>query len=283
MKKFLILGANGMVGHLISIYLIESGYDVSTLTRRPFPYGKNIVLEASDFISLKRIILNSNFDFIINSIGVLNDKAEKNKSLAVQINSLLPLFLMEITSNTNTKIIHLSTDCVFSGNSEYYLENSIKDGQSFYDKTKALGEIINNKDITFRNSIVGPDISENGIGLLNWFLKQTDPIFGYSNVLWNGVTSLELSKAIVHFSENNYSGIYHLVNNEPISKLNLLRLFNKYFRNNEVTIIDSPNKISNKVLKNTRTDVDYNVPDYDRMIYELSLWFKNHNIYGKIY
>lgn len=283
MKKFLILGANGMVGHLISIYLIESGYDVSTLTRRPFPYGKNIVLDASDFISLKRIILNSNFDFIINSIGVLNDQAEKNKSLAVQINSFLPLFLMEITSNTNTKIIHLSTDCVFSGNSEYYLENSIKDGQSFYDKSKALGEIINNKDITFRNSIVGPDISENGIGLLNWFLKQTDPIYGYSNVFWNGVTSLELSKAIVHFSEKNYSGIYHLVNNKPISKLNLLRLFNKYFRNNEVNIIDNPNKISNKVLKNTRTDVDYNVPDYDRMIYELSLWVKNHNIYGKIY
>src|SRR5699024_1115052 len=107
-----------------------------------------------------------------------------------------------------TKIIHMSTDCVFSGKIGNYKEDSLRDGETFYDRSKALGELDNQKDLTFRNSIIGPDINENGIGLFNWFMKQEGSINGYSKAIWTGVTTLTLAKAMDSALKEDLVGIY---------------------------------------------------------------------------
>ena len=90
----------------------------------------------------------------------------------------------------------MSTDCVFSGKTGWYSETSSRDGETFYDRSKALGELENNKDLTFRNSIIGPDLNKNGIGLFNWFMKQEGQIYGFTKAIWTGVTTLTLAKAM---------------------------------------------------------------------------------------
>lgn len=274
--RILVLGATGMAGHTITLYLIEKGYDVTAFSRSTFPYCENINGDILDFDFVKGIIRNNNFDAIINAVGILNQDAENNKSTAILINSYLPHFLVEITKDTNTKIIHMSTDCVFSGKTGNYAENSYKDGESFYDRTKALGELDNEKDLTFRNSIIGPDMHFNGIGLFNWFMKQNTNIYGYTRAIWTGVTTLTLAKAIEIALKENITGIYNLVNNQKISKYELLKILNKYMRNNKIDII--PNNINeiDKSLINNRKDLSFIVPSYETMVKEMSEWISYH-------
>jgi dTDP-4-dehydrorhamnose reductase len=274
--KFLILGAGGMAGHVITIYLIEKGHDVTGFDKKQLHYCNTIVGDARNESLIAKVIKVGEYDTIINCIGILNQFAEQNKSLAVYLNAWLPNLLADLTRDSKTKIIHMSTDCVFSGKRGNYTEQDIPDGETIYDKTKALGELNDNKNITLRNSIVGPDINENGIGLLNWFMKEEGPVKGYINVLWTGLTTLQLAKAMEQAAEDRITGLYNMVYSEPITKYNLLLLFNKYLRKGTVVIEPSDVLVVNKSLKRTNFDFDYLIPDYEKMIYELAVWINNH-------
>ena len=174
----------------------------------------------------------------------------------------------------------MSTDCVFAGNSGPYSESSLKDGRTFYDRTKALGEINNNNNLTFRNSIIGPDMKSNGIGLFNWFMKQDSDIIGYNKAIWTGVTTLTLAKAMEKAIADDLSGLYNLVNNSSISKYQLLKLFNNEFKNGEINIIKDENFVLDKSLINTRIDLNFKVPSYEEMILEMKDWiFMNKHYY----
>lgn len=274
--KLLVLGGTGMAGHTISIYFKEAGYDVTALSRREVDYCKNIKKDITDFESLKKIITEGKYDAIINTIGILNQNAEDNKSSAIILNSYLPHFLCDITKNMETRIIHMSTDCVFSGKTGGYTENSFRDGESFYDRTKALGELENDKDLTFRNSVIGPDINKNGIGLFNWFMKQEGQVYGFTKAIWTGVTTLTLAKAMEQALKEQLTGIYNLVNNETINKYELLKLFNKYMKENKIEILPSDKVSLDKSLINNRTDFSFKVPSYDTMIAEMKEWIYTH-------
>ena len=277
--KFLVFGAAGMAGHMISMYLIEQGHEVLGFDRRKVGHCKSIVGDARDLVSVRGLVRSGRFDSVINCIGILNQQAEQNKELAVFLNSYFPHFLAEITKDTNTQIIHMSTDCVFSGDRGDYVEDDFPDGPSFYDRTKALGELEDNKNITMRNSIVGPDMNEDGIGLLNWFMKQNGSIRGYTKAIWTGLTTLELARAMEYAAMVKASGLYNMVYTEPISKYDLLVLFNKYLRGNEVCIQPWDGVVIDKSLKRTRFDFEYLVPDYDKMVYEMAEWIKEHRRY----
>ncbi|MFU2013711.1 SDR family oxidoreductase [Peribacillus butanolivorans] len=274
--KILVLGATGMAGHIISIYLIEGGHDVTAFSRRRFEYCKNIIGDITDFAKVKNVILEGEYDAVINAIGILNNDAEQNKPLAVLLNSYLPHYLSDITKNLKTRLIHMSTDCVFSGKTGRYTETSFKDGETFYDRTKALGELENNTDLTFRNSIIGPDLNEDGIGLFNWFMKQEGQINGFTKAIWTGVTTLTLVKAIEKALEENLTGLYNLVNNESINKFDLLKLFNKYLKNDAIAILPSNSMVIDKSLVNNRRDFKFVVPSYEQMIIEMKEWIENH-------
>jgi dTDP-4-dehydrorhamnose reductase len=137
--RYLILGAGGMAGHIISIYLIEKGHEVYTFSRQSIKYGINITGDVKDINRLNEIVTNYQFDCVVNAVGVLNQKAEDFPAESVFINSYLPHYLAEVTKEMKTKLIHLSTDCVFSGNKGNYIEIDLKDGLSMYDRSKALG------------------------------------------------------------------------------------------------------------------------------------------------
>ena len=171
---------------------------------------------------------------------------------------------------------NMSTDCVFSGRRGTYNEASIPDGETYYDRTKALGEVNDSRNLTFRNSIVGPDMYENGIGLFNWFMKQNAPIGGYTKAVWTGVTTLTLAKAMDAALETNLSGLYNLVNNDTISKYELLGLFNKYFKDGKLQINENPDFICDKSLVNNRKDFPFIVPSYEIMVQEMHEWIISH-------
>ncbi len=275
--KFLVLGCNGMAGHTISLYLKEQGHEVYGFDKSKSIYIENYAGDARDTDLLKKIIDSGNYDSIINCIGLLNQYAEQNKALATFLNSYLPHFLAEVTSKTDTQIIHMSTDCVFSGKRGEYTENDFRDGETFYDRSKALGELEDNKNITLRNSIVGPDINPNGIGLLNWVLQQNGEINGYTKAMWTGQTTLQLAKTMEAAAMEKASGLYNTVPDHSISKYDLIKLFNHYLNDDSLKINPVEGVNLDKSLKRTRFDFGYLIPDYEKMIAEMAEWIKKHH------
>ncbi len=275
--KYLVLGASGMAGHTIAIYLQERGYDVTAFTRNPFPYcNNNITGDAMDRNLIVSILQENDYDVVINCIGLLNKDCDVEQSMAVYLNSYLPYLIKDVIKDSKTKLIHMSTDCVFSGKKGKYNENSFCDGDTFYDRTKALGEVEDNKNLTFRNSIVGPDMNIKGIGLFNWFMEQNGTINGYLKAIWTGVTTLTLAKAMEKAYIQNITGIYNLVNNETISKFDLLNLFNKHLKNGSTNIVPSDRVDLDKSLINNRNDFSFEVPSYETMVIEMRDWINKH-------
>lgn len=275
--KFLILGCNGMAGHIISLYLKEQGHDVTGFARSKSQFITSIIGDATDTELLRRIICSGEYDAVVNAIGLLNQFAENNHAASVFINSYLPHFLAEITQDISTRIIHMSTDCVFSGKSGKYTESSVPDGTTFYDRSKAMGELNDNKNLTLRNSIVGPDIKSSGIGLLNWFMQQKGPsVNGFKGAIWTGQTTLQLAKTIEKAVEQHATGLINAVPPTSITKFELLRLFNKYLRNGELIINPIDGIIADKSLVRTNFTFNYSIPDYEIMVSEMAEWMRVH-------
>lgn len=275
--KLLVLGCNGMAGHLISLYFKEAGHNVEGFARQVSKLlGTTIIGDVTDFKLLANTIKNGNYDAIINCVGILNQYAERDVSSSILINSYLPHYLSTITKDSNTRVIHMSTDCVFAGNDGPYFEDTFPNGRTIYDRTKALGELNNKKDLTLRNSIIGPDIKPEGIGLFNWFMLQNGTIKGYTKAIWSGVTTLTLAKAMEKALEFDLTGLLNLGNNSSINKYELLGLFNKYFRNNSLQIIPDGNLVLDKSLRSSRNDFAFRIPGYEEQIAELKEWMIEH-------
>lgn len=276
--KFLVLGATGMAGHTISLYLHEKGHDVTAFSTTPFPFCKNINGDAMDKAFVTSMLQEGSYDVVINCIGILNKACDKEPSRAVYLNSCLPHLIADTLKDTNTKLIHMSTNCVFSGKSGPYNEKSFRDGETSYDRTKALGEVEDDKNLTFRNSIIGPDMKENGVGLFNWFMKQNGTINGYTKAIWTGVTTLTLAKAMERAAIEGLTGIYNLVNNKSISKFDLLKLFNQHMKADTVSILPNDSVNIDKSLVNNRKDFSFEVPDYEQMVIEMKEWIYSHKV-----
>ena len=274
--KFFVLGCNGMAGHTISLYLKEQGHEVFGFDKSKSKYIDSATGDAQDTEFLRKHIAKSNYDSVINCIGILNQYAEKNKALAAFLNSYFPHFLAETTANTDTQVIHMSTDCVFSGKRGEYTEDDFRDGESFYDRSKALGELEDEKNITLRNSIIGPDINSNGIGLLNWFMQESGELNGYTTSIWTGQTTLQLAKTMEKAALERAHGLYNTVPDHSISKYDLLGLFNHYLKGNSLKINPVEGVNADKSLKRTKFEFSYLIPDYETMVAELAVWIKQH-------
>lgn len=274
--KFLIFGCNGMAGHTISLYLKEQGHEVLGFDMRESNLVPSVSGNAFNKDFIVNLVKTTKCDSIINCIGILNQAAEDNKASASYLNAYFPHLLAELTEGTDTQVIHMSTDCVFSGERGEYTEFDFPDGKTFYDRSKALGELNDNKNITLRNSIVGPDINPNGIGLLNWFMKQSGEINGYTKSMWTGQTTLQLAKTMEIAAKEKAFGLYNTVPSTSISKYELLKLFNHYLRNDEIEIHPVDGICADKSLKRINYEFDYRIPDYEEMVSDLAVWIGNH-------
>ena len=278
--KFFICGCNGMAEHTISLYLKEQGHEVYGFDLRESNLINSFAGNAFDTETIARVIKEGNYDTVINCIGVLNQFAENNHALAAFLNSYFPHFLAKTTEGSDTQVIHMSTDCVFSGKKGSYTEHDLRDGETFYDRSKALGELDDEKNITLRNSIVGADINPKGIGLLNWFMQQKGDINGYTKAMWTGQTTLQLAKTMEVAAKERAHGLYNTVPDHSISKCDLCELFNHYLRNDDITIHPIEGVNADKSLKRTRFEFSYLIPDYETMIAEMAEWiFKHKEMY----
>lgn len=272
-KKCLVLGGEGMLGHVVIKYIDSlPNFKVYFTTRNK---EKGIYFDAyKDIRKIGDIIKKIKPELIINCIGIVNSLVkEYNKDMVTFINSYFPQKLANICKLNNSKLIHISTDCVFSGKEGNYTENSLYSPIDFYGVSKAAGEIKDNRNLTIRTSILGPGIKEPKTGLMEWFLKQKGKsVKGFTKAIWSGLTTLELAKKIIEMHEKNVTGIIHIVS-EPITKYDLLSLI-KIVYNKDIIINADNNFICNRSMKSVRYDVNYSVPTHKQMLQDLKQWEK---------
>ncbi|KGE20725.1 dTDP-4-dehydrorhamnose reductase family protein [Paenibacillus wynnii] len=273
--KLLILGGNGMAGHMLVDYFRRQGkHHVFYTTRDKSDLG-GLHVDADDIAGMEKLVDIVSPGCIINAMGVLNHFAEHDKIGAYHINGFLPHRLRRAADTIHARLIHISTDCVFEGTRGGYTEEDTPDGTTVYSITKCLGEVRDPGHLTIRTSIIGPEIRTGGIGLMEWFLGQTGKVSGYRSVMWNGVTTLELAKAVDAMLESSVDGLIHLAHPQPVSKYELLQYIQTSFDKNDVEVVPEEQPVQDRTLTNTRPDVHFQLPSYPVMLAELAEWMKH--------
>tara|TARA_B100001057_G_C22861589_1_gene954754 strand:+ start:3537 stop:4418 length:882 start_codon:yes stop_codon:yes gene_type:complete len=272
-KKVMILGSTGLIGHQVYTYLKKKNkYELFNISKSKLN-SDTIILDATDYLKLEKEIFNIRPHFIVNCIGILIEKSEKYPDIAKKLNSKLPKQLQKTSEKLNSKIIHMSTDCVFSGVKGNYNENDIPDGVSAYAKSKIKGEIDNKNHLTIRTSVIGPELKK-GTELFDWFMREKNEVNGYTGSIWSGVTTLELSKMVFYCIENNINGIYNFSSLVPTTKYKLLITIKDVF-SKDIYVKKIIGVKTNKVLIDNRKLFNFKVPDYKTMIEDLYYEMKN--------
>ena len=269
--KVLVLGATGMAGHVVYNFLDRTKqYCLYNTVFRKELNSKSIICDIRNAGDLEEKIESLRPNYIINCIGALIRESKSNPDNTVLLNSWLPLFLSKLAVKYNFNLIHISTDCVFSGKKGSYRVDDFRDADDLYGRSKAIGELNNNRDLTIRTSIIGPELKQNGEGLFHWFLNQDQEVFGFKNAYWSGITTLELAKQINFFIENFNPGLINVAPENKISKYDLLQLLKREFNLN-VVINEECNVIIDKSLI---PSLGITVPSYEVMIKELYLFMQ---------
>lgn len=287
--KILIFGGSGMLGHRLWIELSKKHDTYVTIRRNKnifpdldvFPREKiRTNVEANYFDQVTRAVASIQPDLVINCIGLIKQMGHlaRDPLLSISLNSILPHRLSMICRVANIRMIHISTDCVFSGKKGNYTEEDDSDAVDLYGRTKFLGEVYYPHCVTLRTSIIGREIN-NKLGLIEWFLAQEDQINGYKNAIYSGVTTHELSRIIMEYVIPNQkiSGLYH-VSSHPISKYDLLQLTKQAFKK-DIKILPDADFKCERSLDSTkfRKATKYEPPSWEEMVEEMA---ETSNIYA---
>ena len=281
--KVLVLGSAGLIGHQVYNYLKDSdNYELHNISYQNKIQDDTVLLDARNEQVFIDKITSISPKYIVNCIGILIDGSNADPENSIFLNSYMPHRLTRLADKINAKLIHISTDCVFSGDKkEPYIETDEKDGGGVYAKTKGLGEVVSDKHLTLRTSVVGPELKNDGEELFHWFMGQSGEIPGYTKAIWSGVTTTELAKAVKWSIDHHITGLYHVTNNSSISKYDLLQLFQKYTKK-DINIKPFSGKDANKSFIDTRLLMDYKIPSYDQMIFDMvSLIADNRPLYSQ--
>jgi dTDP-4-dehydrorhamnose reductase len=274
MKKVLIIGGTGMAGHVMYYYLDSlKKYRMFNTVYRNRLTADSIICDVTVANSVKAVLDSVKPDYIINCVGALIRQSRSNPADTIYLNAFFPHKLKELAELSGSKLVHISTDCVFSGKKGDYSETDFRDADDVYGRSKALGEIFDENHATLRTSIIGPELKTDGEGLFHWFMKQSGEIKGYTEAFWSGVTTMELARAAEHVLSHNLTGLFHVSNGDPISKYELLKLFKDEFENGVSKIEPFENYSANKTLKPSGK-FDFEVPGYEKMIKEMGRWMK---------
>lgn len=283
--KILILGGDGMIGHKMAQVLSVQNHEIFISVRESKDLTlKRISPKAKVFFNdfLKDSILDFldkvNPDVIINAIGItIRRGAAENISDTIYLNSLFPHQISSWALAFKKRLIHFSTDCVFSGSEGSYLEDATPNALDYYGKTKGLGEINSKSSLTIRSSMIGPELY-NKTELFEWIINNKEKeINGFSRVMYSGVTTVYMARLLADLIDNhkNLSGIYNIAS-KPISKFELLHLINDNF---DLGLIINDNKtvISNKTLNASKIEkvIGFQPPSWDELIFELKKDYMN--------
>lgn len=240
-KRIVVLGANGMLGNAVLRFLAKkTDYEVHGTVRNwsavrelqnmapSARFVSGVDVESLD--SLTRMFATAQPDIVINCIGIVKQLADANDPLiALPINALLPHRLARLAQVAGARLVHMSTDCVFSGAKGNYVESDLPDAHDLYGRSKLLGEVDYPNAVTLRTSIIGHELTGNR-SLIDWFLSQTAEVQGYKNAIFSGLPTVEIARIIhEHVIPNpDMHGLYH-VSAEPINKYDLLSLVSKEY------------------------------------------------------
>lgn len=240
----MILGATGMLG---SSFLNFSKVEVDSMLfssrQHQLPQGKWFHFETRDsFEKLGELDLNQE-DLVVNCIGIIKSKIDSNNHRSVrealEVNSIFPLRLADYAETRGFRVLQIATDCVFSGSTGFYTENSEHDALDVYGRTKSLGEVLSPNFMNLRVSIIGPEIGS-GSSLVEWVRNQpkNGVITGFQDHLWNGVTSFNFAQlALGIFKARLFrSGTYHLVPKDYVTKDELVRLIAARLERNDLRV-----------------------------------------------
>jgi len=280
--RILILGGNGMLGHKawqilskeLDVYMTIRG-DFSEIEEFGiFDREKTICgVDVLDFPNLEKRVEKLYPEAILNCVGVVKQVDEAHDTIkSIEINSLLPHQLARLCSQINARLIHLSTDCVFSGCQGNYKEADIPDPLDLYGRTKLLGEVIEGRALTIRTSIIGPELKTRH-GLLEWFLSQEGKtIKGYQKAIFSGFSTAVLSDILkdIILKHRDLRGLYH-VSSKPISKFDLLTLIKEKMKLDVKIIPDDEFKCDRSLDSSKfRREVAYYPPSWKEIVKEMA-------------
>jgi dTDP-4-dehydrorhamnose reductase len=241
--KLLVLGANGMMGHKAYQIFTESGFDTYGIMRQNISTFKQFNLFDKDKIvdgidvtnseTLSKAFEKIKPDAVVNAIGVVKQICSEF-SPAAELNSLFPHQIARLCTIHGAKLVHMSTDCVFSGNKGYYTEKDLPDADDVYGRTKLMGEVIYGGHLTIRTSIIGRELFTNH-GLVEWFLSQTGEVNGYTKAIFSGLSTAELSRIIIKLIDKKIEGLLN-VGTDKIDKFSLLNIVKHEFCREDITI-----------------------------------------------
>ena len=283
--KILVLGANGMLGstllNFLSLNHIVEATARQELQQPSVHAGFGVSAQDADLKKFENLIKSFQPDFVINCIGVVKQREEsKSHAHSILINSLWPHLLLQMCQKLGTKLIHFSTDCIFSGQSGNYLESSPSDAQDLYGVSKFMGELNDAIALTLRTSIVGHEVQSN-YSLIDWFLSQQGSCYGFTKAMYSGLTTVEVAHfldrfALDAFADKKISGVYHL-SSSAISKYDLLKIVAQVYQKN-IEIKENKDFAIDRTLDSSKLQkiLHYTPPSWQQQIEEL------HNYYKKI-
>lgn len=275
--NILILGISGMIGHMLFRYLQKNAnYNIygtlRTKTKLKFFKSDNInnvfLFNNKDIEQFKRILNTTKPLVVINCIGVVKqNKHLQDISETIYTNSLFPNLLSDLCHKNSSRLIHFSTDCVFSGKDGEYSETSIPDALDIYGRTKYLGELVSTNSLIIRTSFIGHQLS-NKYSLLEWFLKQNKKCRGYYNSIYSGLPTIEVAEVIEKYiiPKTDLSGLFHL-SSKPIRKFELLTLIKRRY-GLELQVVKDKNFFINRSLKYEKLKlvINYEPPSWEKLI-----------------
>lgn len=279
--RILVLGGDGMLGHQL-LRQLSSRHEVRVTLRQGLDAYSRFGLfnsensysgvHARDLDRLVEILSDFRPDAVVNAVGIVKQRADSKESIpGISINSLLPHQLALLCRLSGARLVHMSTDCVFSGRKGGYVEDDFSDAEDLYGRSKFIGEIHDSHCITLRTSIIGRELSRK-TGLIEWFLAQKNVVRGFTGAIFSGFSTLEMSRIIeaVLLDFKTLHGVHH-VSSDPISKYDLLQLAKRHF-NLSMEIIPHPDFLCDRSLNSDRFRklTGYRPPNWDQMIGEMA-------------
>lgn len=287
-KKVLILGASGMLGHVLFTELQKEHNvfgTVRTKSNLPFKDDRGIIsgITIEDLSGLENIIKIVTPDIVINCIGIIKQLQEsKNKIVSIEINALFPHKLAEICETYGARLIHFGTDCVFSGEKGNYSESELADARDTYGLTKFMGEVDYLHALTLRTSIIGHELNSS-VSLLDWFLSQDKNCKGFTKAIFSGFPTITVARFLNNyiFPNEKLHGIYNF-SSEPISKYELLQKISKQYGKN-IDLIPSEQLVIDRSLNSNklRNEINFKPASWDDMIAEMHEHSKASGLYTR--
>lgn len=281
-KKVLVLGASGMLGHVLYAILSKNHQTIGTVRSEKWHPDLLTNYDTNNLEKVESLISSFKPDFVINCIGIIKQLKEgKDKILSLEVNSLWPHKLAEICGRHNSKMIHFSTDCVFTGDKGNYVESDLADSRDTYGLSKFMGEVDYPHTLTLRTSIIGHELNSN-VSLVDWFLSQKGECKGFSKAIYSGFPTVVVADFLDKYIFNNFiSGVYHF-SSDPINKYDLLKLIAQEYKKDILIHPSEELKIDRSLNSDRlREELKFHPQTWPQMIRLMHEQYINSGLYNK--